>query len=169
MSKGWWYGVCGFLAVSLQAVQTAKPLILGQWYLLTWHLSFYTRLCCFCIQDSYLSFCIEWAAIGNNFDTDFIVSGATRGWTEMSFSIEAFTSEHFIKALSPLKRTELIQLAEHFKLTIASKAKKGKVCQLIINYWREEELVSDGELEEPSATTLWQIKLEERAKKKRSS
>jgi len=72
----------------------------------------------------------------------------------MSFSIEAFTSEPSIKALLLLKRTELTQLAEHFKLTIASSTKKGEICQLIINYLHEEELVSDEELEVTSATAL---------------
>jgi len=52
----------------------------------------------------------------------------------MSFSIEAFTSEHSIRALSPLKRTELTQLAEHFNLTAASGAKKGEICQLIYEW-----------------------------------
>jgi len=65
----------------------------------------------------------------------------------MSFSIEEFTSEPSIKVLSPLKRTELSQLAEHFKLTITSGTKKGEIRQLIINYLCKEELVSVKELE----------------------
>jgi len=44
----------------------------------------------------------------------------------MLFNIEAFMAEPSIKALSPLKWTELTQLAEHFKLSIASGAKKGE-------------------------------------------
>ena len=84
----------------------------------------------------------------------------------MSFSVESFTSEPSVKALSSLKRTELTQLAEHFKLTVASGAKKGEIRQLVINYLREEELVSDEELEEPSTTALRQLELEERAKER---
>jgi len=79
----------------------------------------------------------------------------------MSFNIEAFIAEPSIKALLPLKRTELTQLAEHFKLSVASGAKKGEIRQLIINHLRKEELVSDEELEETSATALQ--RLEERA------
>ena len=73
------------------------------------------------------------------------------------------------KALSPLKQTKLIQMAEHFKLTAASGAKKGEICQLIINYLRKEELVSDGELEDPSATTLQRLELEERVKEREAA
>ena len=71
----------------------------------------------------------------------------------MSFSIEAFTLESSIKALWPLKRTELTQLAEHFKLTVTRGTKKGEICQIII-YLRKLELVLDEELEETSTTAL---------------
>ena len=54
----------------------------------------------------------------------------------MSFSIEAFTSEPSIEALSPLKRTELTQLAEHFNLkSVTSIAKKGETRQIIIIFY----------------------------------
>jgi len=43
--------------------------------------------------------------------------------------------------------------------------KKGEICKLIIDYLREEELVSDKEVEPvESATALRRLELEERAK-----
>jgi len=101
-----------------------------------------------------------------NFDTD--VSGASGVGLECHSILRHL--EPSIKALSPLKCTELTQLEEHFKLTVAnaitSSAKKGEIRQLIINYSHEEELVSDQESEETSAIALQRLELEERAKER---
>jgi len=61
----------------------------------------------------------------------------------MSLDIEAFNAEPSVRALSSLKRAELMKVAEHYKLTVASGAKKGENRKLIIDYLHEEELVSD--------------------------
>ena len=46
-------------------------------------------------------------------------------------------------------------MVEHYKLTVASGAKKGEIRQMIIDHLREEELISDEEVEPTeSATTL---------------
>ena len=65
----------------------------------------------------------------------------------MLFNIEPFTMEPFIKVLLLLKWSELTQLADHYKLTVASSSsmKNGKILQLILNYLREKELISDVE------------------------
>ena len=84
----------------------------------------------------------------------------------MSLDIESFTAEPSVKALSSLKRAELTKLAEHYKLTVASGAKKGDIRKLIIDYLREEELISDEEEPIESATALRRLELEERAKER---
>jgi len=56
-------------------------------------------------------------------------------------------------------------VAKHYKLTIASGTKKGDIRKLIIDYLREEELISNEEVELlESATALRRLELEERAK-----
>ena len=42
----------------------------------------------------------------------------------MLFNIESFTMEPSIKALLLLKRSELTQVADHYKLTVASSEKE---------------------------------------------
>ena len=84
----------------------------------------------------------------------------------MSLNTESFVAEPSVEALPSFKQTELTRVAEHYKLTITSGAKKGEIRQLIINYLCEEELISDDEEPSKSVTVLWQLELEERAEER---
>ena len=86
--------------------------------------------------------------------------------TGMSLDIESFVKEPSLTVLSKLKRAELTQLAEHYKLTVANGAKKGEIRQIIVKYLHEEELISDDEIEEPSAIAICRLELEARAKER---
>jgi len=68
---------------------------------------------------------------------------------KMSFEIESFVTALSVEALSALKRTELTQVAELYKLSVTSAMKKGEIHQLIVNYLHEEELISDEEVDLP--------------------
>jgi len=85
----------------------------------------------------------------------------------MSLDIETFTAEPSVRAFPSLKWAELTKVAEHYKLTVTSGAKKGEIQKLIIDYLHEEEFFADRELEPvESATTLRYLELEERAKER---
>ncbi|XP_065894244.1 uncharacterized protein [Dysidea avara] len=84
----------------------------------------------------------------------------------MSLDIESFVKEPSLTVLSKLKRAELTQLAGHYKLTVANGAKKGEIRQIIVKYLHEEELISDDEIEEPSAIAIRRLELEARAKER---
>ena len=86
--------------------------------------------------------------------------------TGMSLDIESFVKEPSLTVLSKLKRAELTQLAGHYKLTVANGAKKGEIRQIIVKYLHEEELISDDEIEEPSAIAIRRLELEARAKER---
>jgi len=77
-----------------------------------------------------------------------------RSLVEMSFEIESFIAAPSVEALSALKRTELTQVTEHYKLSVTSAMKKGEICQLIVNYLHEEELISDEEVDLPGNSAI---------------
>ena len=86
----------------------------------------------------------------------------------MSSDIEAFVSAPSVSALALLKKTELIQVAECYKLTMSSGMKKGEIRQLILSYLHDEELVSEdeGDFTDSSAASLKRLELQERAKER---
>ena len=83
-----------------------------------------------------------------------------------SFDIESFVSDPSARVLVSLKSTELTQLAERYSLSVTSGMKKGEIRQLIVNYLKEEELISDEEVEYPEtgSVAFRKFKLQERAK-----
>ena len=85
----------------------------------------------------------------------------------MSFDVESFVKDPSIRALSSLKRTELIQVAEHYELTVTGSMKKAEVRQLIVSYLHEELVFdSDEDTADNSAVSLKKLELQERAKER---
>ena len=68
-------------------------------------------------------------------------------------------------SLNPLKKAELLSLAQHYKLEATQAMKKGEIQTLIIEYLVEEEIVCEDEI--PSTTDAIELKkLELQDKKK---
>jgi len=63
---------------------------------------------------------------------------------------------------------ELTQVAEFYKLNIASSTKKAEIYQLLIKYLLEEELISAEEEPSESAKPLCQLELEARARERKA-
>ena len=88
------------------------------------------------------------------------------------FDIDAFTSKPTLLVLDSLKKTDLLALAQHYKLSINTTQKKGDVKKLVQDNLIDEELVPEEEIEslEPSTTLLELKRLEfqEREKERES-
>ena len=66
----------------------------------------------------------------------------------MSSTIELFVLEPHSRGLLSLKRSELVELADHYKLTLSSSMKKDKIRRVILTHLCEEELIPDDKDEE---------------------
>ena len=81
----------------------------------------------------------------------------------MSSAKDSFVSKPSTSSLKKLKRTELVEVAGYYELTIANLMKKDDTCQVILEHLREEELLSDEESDdgqEASSATLELKRLE---------
>ena len=81
----------------------------------------------------------------------------------MSSAKDSFVSKPSTSSLKKLKRTELVEVAGYYELTISSSMKKDNIRQVILEHLREEELLSDEESDdgqEASSTTLELKRLE---------
>ena len=79
------------------------------------------------------------------------------------FNFETFVEELTLKVIKSLKMTELIQVAQHYKLEVSSTLKKSKLKKLAIEYLVEEEVVSEDDSElsptaSPSETIQFRAK-----------
>ena len=108
------------------------------------------RLCCLCIviffdyanhtlNEVVHAWCVS---IGTQVEQSGLV---TVSWYKELFDVESFVSKPSIRALWSLKRTELIQVAEQYNLTVTSGMKNGEVIQLIASHLHDKELVSEDE------------------------
>ena len=123
-------------------------------------------LYCFFVQDSYLNFRIEWAVIGTNFDTDFIVRGASGVGLKSHSVLRRSLRSLLWKHCCPWIEQNSLNWQNILNSPSLEAWRKEKFVWYIINYLCEEELVSVEELEEASATALRQLELEERAKER---
>ena len=62
------------------------------------------------------------------------------------FDIESFAAKATLLMLDSLKKTDLLTIAQHYKLSVTTTQKKGEVKRLIRDYLIDEELVSEEEL-----------------------
>jgi len=65
------------------------------------------------------------------------------------FNIKTFVEEPTLKVVKALKKAELIQVAQHYKLEASSALKKSELKRLVIEYLVEEEVVSEDDSELP--------------------
>ena len=63
----------------------------------------------------------------------------------MSFSIDAFVSTPMLNEIAMLKKSELVVLANHYKLEIIGTMRKGDVRKLVSNHLVDENIVLDDE------------------------
>ena len=64
------------------------------------------------------------------------------------FNREEFVREPTLQVLNSLKKSELIDVAVHYKLTVETSMKKGKIKKILIDYLVDEELVPEEESSE---------------------
>ena len=65
------------------------------------------------------------------------------------FDIELFTGNPTLLVLDSLRKTDLLAIAQHYKLSTNTTQKKGDVKKLIWEYLIDVELVSEEETESP--------------------
>ena len=81
----------------------------------------------------------------------------------MLFAKDSFVSKPPTSSLKKLKCTELVEVASYYELPVSSSMKKDDICQVILEYLCEEELLSDEESDdrqEDSSATLELKRLE---------
>ena len=64
------------------------------------------------------------------------------------FHLESFAAEPTLRSLSVIKKPQLIEVANYYKLSIVSSMKKGEIKKLITVHLIDEELVPEEEIEE---------------------
>ena len=88
----------------------------------------------------------------------------------MSSVKDSFVSKPSMSSLKKLNRTELVEVASYYELTISSLVKKDDIHQVILEHLREEEPLSDEESDdrqEASSATL-ELKRQEFQENKRA-
>ena len=63
----------------------------------------------------------------------------------MSSAKDSFVSKPSTSSLKKVKCTKLVEAASYYELTVSSLMNKNDICQVILEYLREEELLSDKE------------------------
>ena len=63
------------------------------------------------------------------------------------FHLESFVAEPTLRSLSLLKKPQLIEVANHYELSVVSSMKKGEIKRLITTYLIDEELVPEEDIE----------------------
>ena len=69
----------------------------------------------------------------------------------MSFNLQSFVGEPQMEEFNSLKKVELLQVAQHFKLTVNNSTGKGEIKKIVLNHLVEEELPEE-ELENVNTT-----------------
>ena len=89
----------------------------------------------------------------------------------MSFSVELFVEAPALSSLRALKRSDLLALANHYKLETTSGMRKNEIRTVLLEYLIDEEVVSEDETvvaETTSAVELKRLELREREKEQES-
>ena len=68
----------------------------------------------------------------------------------MPFHVEKFVSHPIIEKLNLLKKTELFQLVQHYKLMAGVSFNKSKVKEVVLKYLIDKDIIPP--MEEPSET-----------------
>jgi len=77
----------------------------------------------------------------------------------MSSAKDSFVSEPSTSGLRKLKRAELVEVADHYKLTVSSSMKKDDICRVVLEHLCEEDLISDKEGDDGQETSSATLEL----------
>ena len=69
-----------------------------------------------------------------------------------SFSVEDFVRDPTLRVIHSLKKSQLIDIAKHYKLEVDSSQKKGEVKQLLVSFLTDEEIIPEDEAHGDTAT-----------------
>ena len=83
----------------------------------------------------------------------------------MSFQVEDFTASPRLATLTSLKKTELVSLANHYKLEVSTASRKADIRKIITV---EEEIVSEEEEDTPTDLELKRLEYQERKWERKS-
>jgi len=72
----------------------------------------------------------------------------------LEFTLEIFVTTPLLQVLTSLKKSQLQQIATHFKLEFNLSTRKADISRLITEHLVDEELVSEEEVEEPPSTAI---------------
>ena len=65
----------------------------------------------------------------------------------MSFDLLSFVAEPQLAELNNLKKAELMQIAQLYKLAVASSMGKGEIKKIVLTHFMDKELLPEEELE----------------------
>ena len=66
----------------------------------------------------------------------------------MAFELHTFVASRTIGKLNSLKKSEIVQVAKHFKIEFTTKMRKDEIKKLVAEYLVDENIVSEGDLED---------------------
>jgi len=66
----------------------------------------------------------------------------------MSFSVEAFVTSPSVEMLNSLKKTELLQLADHYSLATSTSMGKSQIKRIALTHLADEEIIPSLEVTE---------------------
>ena len=69
-----------------------------------------------------------------------------------SFSVEDFVRDPTLRVIHSLKKSQLIDIAKHYKLEVDSSQKKGEVKRLLVSFLTDEEIIPEDEAHGDTAT-----------------
>ena len=78
---------------------------------------------------------------------------------KMSFNIQTFVGEPQMEEFNNLKKAELLQVAQFYKLTVTSPMGKGEIKKVMLTHLVEEELLPEEELEKVNTNREDQLEL----------
>jgi len=85
----------------------------------------------------------------------------------MSFSVDSFVESPSLLSLGPLKKAELLSLAEHYKLEATQTMRKAEIRSKLVEYLVDEEIISEEESESTTDTIeLRKLELQDKEKER---
>ena len=66
----------------------------------------------------------------------------------MAFELHTFVASPTIGELNSLKKSEIVQVAKHFRIEFTTKMRKDEIKKLVAEYLVDENIVSEGDLED---------------------
>ena len=66
----------------------------------------------------------------------------------MAFELHTFVASPTIGELNSLKKSEIVQVAKHFEIEFTTKMRKDEIKKLVAEYLVDENIVSEGDLED---------------------